>query len=80
MNKKTLSIIFILFIIFIISCTKQETKEPSITIEVAEPNAILTEKQSECNQLGENIIKECMNVNPNCFELKEQWDIKRCSE
>jgi len=73
-------ILFIVFIVFIISCTKPETKEPNISVEVAEPNAVLSEKQSECNNIGEKIIKECMQVNPKCFELKEQWDLKRCSE
>jgi len=72
--------IILILIIFLTACAKQEiSKQPSITIE-AEANAVLTKKQSECNQLGEQIIKECMNVNPKCFELKEQWDLKRCSE
>jgi len=80
MNKKyIIYVICALYLLFIYGCAKQETKEPSITIE-AEAHAVLTEKQSECNQLGEQIIKECMNVNPNCFKLKEQWDLRRCSE
>ena len=81
MKKKILFIICILYILSIYGCAKQEVpKEPSIHVEVAQPNAVLTPKESECNQLGEKIIKECMDVNPKCFELKQQWDIRGCGQ
>ena len=55
-------------------------KNQTIHIEVAQPNAVLTPKESECSQLGEKIIKECMSVNPKCFELKQQWDARGCGQ
>ena len=82
MNQKILSIICILYILFVYGCAKQEIpKEPTITIE-AEANAVLTKEQAECNKLGENIISKCMSQDTlkQCFELKQQWDVRRCGQ
>ena len=71
------TLLFIAILLLLSGCSKPEQKGEFVISNI-EVNAILTEYQKQCDNLGEQIINECMQVNPRCFELKQQWDAKEC--
>ena len=67
-------IIVCLFLLLLVGC-KKENKGYSFEMDARE---VITSEQRHCRTLGQKIFDECRAVTPNCFTLKEEWDLLGC--
>jgi len=72
---KIIYAICILVILLVNGCAAQP-EEPDRTnfIINAEAKGVYTTEERFCNELAEKIIKNCKDLNPDCFLYKEEWD------